>query len=102
MTEKLTLSRDASNRLTVEIPSAEASEYKSIAKEIVNQFKLEKANEMVVGLDEIFQEYKKGTCLVGLEWDNWSGFSVVAKNVEAEELVNEISKYLLKKHEKKT
>ena len=33
--------------------------------------------------------------MVGLEWDNWSGFIVVAKTPESEPLVHAIAEWLL-------
>ena len=102
METKVTISRDASDRLTVEVHSAEASEYGGLVKGIVNRFNLIKAGKKTVGLDEMFQDYKLNEYIVGLEWDNWSGFIVVAKTKESETLVTEISQYLIEEYENKT
>lgn len=61
---------------------------------IVNKFGLSPAGELIVGLDEMFRDYTDGPNVIGLEWDNWSGFIVVAKNADAEALVRSIAKFL--------
>jgi hypothetical protein len=42
----------------------------------------------------VFQDYRRGSQVVGLEWDNWSGFIVVAKTPESEPLVRAIAEWL--------
>ncbi|MFN9626467.1 MAG: hypothetical protein ACK6AT_09455 [Planctomycetota bacterium] len=61
---------------------------------IVNKFGLSPAGELIVGLDEMFRDYTDGPNVIGLEWDNWSGFIVVAKNADAETLVRSIAEFL--------
>ena len=91
--------RDASNRLTFEFLNIESSLYEKVTNEIVKQFELEPTNELVKGLDEIFQEFKKGKCIIGLEWDNWSGYIVNAKDNASESLANEIADFIKGKYE---
>ena len=43
----------------------------------------------------VFQNYRRGEQIVGLEWDNWTGFTVVAQTSESESLVREIAAWLL-------
>jgi hypothetical protein len=39
------------------------------------------------GYDFVFQDYSRGDLVVGLEWDNWMEFTVVAQTTESEPLV---------------
>jgi len=86
--------RNSTNQLTIDFNKIEASKYPKITKEVVSRFNLVANNEIVKGLNEIFQEYKAGATIIGLEWDNWSGYIVTAKNIEAESLVKEIAKFI--------
>ncbi len=88
------LGRDASKRLTYEIYPFDSEDYAKICQQLIKEFALEPIDKIVVGLDEIFQEYRCGNTIVGLEWDIWSGFAVVAKTQESEELVKKIGSYL--------
>lgn len=45
----------------------------------------------------MFRDYSDGERTVGLEWDIWSGFIVVAKDSESETLVRQIAEYLCNK-----
>ena len=86
--------RDSSNRLTYDFSKLEIKDYLKVTNNIIKQFKLEKASELVHGLDETFQDFKLGRFLVGLECDIWSGYIVIAKNKESEALVKEIANYV--------
>jgi len=86
--------RDASDRLTIDFEKIESRQYAKITKAIVKQFELKPANEITRGLDEIFQDYQQGEKIIGLEWDNWSGYIVNAKNTIAEDLAREIASYI--------
>ncbi|NUN03967.1 MAG: hypothetical protein HUU41_22915 [Bryobacteraceae bacterium] len=87
-------SRDASNRLSFEMFDVDALDYPRLAARVVEHFDLTPSSELIVGLDEMFRDYSDGACTVGLEWDNWSGFIVVAKTQNAEPLVEAIGAYL--------
>ena len=69
-------------------------DYPKLAARIVEEFGLMPSSELIVGLDEMFRDYTDRERTVGIEWDNWSGFIVVAKTPNAELLVNEIGAYL--------
>ncbi|QDV50977.1 hypothetical protein [Gimesia fumaroli] len=86
--------RDASQRLTVEFFQIEADSYQKITQIVVNQFQLEPVGELVVGPDELFQEFRLQRKVIGLEWDFWSGYIVVAKTKSAEKLVRKIATYI--------
>ena len=92
--KRLSFWRDASDRLTFEVFDAPADSYPELCEKVVRRFKLTPANQLIVGLDEMFQDYASGDFVVGLEWDNWSGFIVVAKSPECEPLVREIAAFL--------
>ena len=87
--------RDASQRLTFEMFELPADSYRAVCGEIVDGFGLVPDNELVNGWDVVFQDYRQGEQIVGLEWDNWSGFIVVAKTPSSEPLVQEIGAWLL-------
>ena len=61
---------------------------------IVNKFGLSRAGELIIGPDKMFQDYTVGQNVIGLEWDNWSGFIVVAKKADTEALVRSIAEFL--------
>ncbi|MES9901638.1 MAG: hypothetical protein ABW168_03015 [Sedimenticola sp.] len=86
--------RDSSNRLTYDFSKIEIKSYLKITKSIISHFELEEASELVHGFDETFQDFKSGRFLIGLEWDIWSGYIIVAKNLESETLVKEIATYV--------
>ncbi|QDT42837.1 hypothetical protein Pan241w_29260 [Gimesia alba] len=86
--------RDASQRLTIEFFQIEADSYQRITQIVVNQFQLAPVGELVVGPDELFQEFRLQRKVVGLEWDIWSGYIVVAKTKSAEKLVRKIASFI--------
>ena len=86
--------RDSSDRLTIDFDKIGSGMYSKITKAVVAQFNLEVASKKTCGLDEVFQDYKSGESIVGLEWDNWSGYIVNAKTKSAEPLVREIGAYI--------
>lgn len=88
--------RDASGRLTFEMFNVPADSYRVICSEFAAAFHLEPFGRLtsdLLGL--VFQEYRCGSQVVGLEWDNWSGFIVVAKAPESAPLVQAIAQWLL-------
>ncbi|MGV7222631.1 MAG: hypothetical protein ACQ9MH_14025 [Nitrospinales bacterium] len=50
--------------------------------------------KFLTGLDEIFQNYSVGELVVGLEWDSWSGYTVVLKTIESEHLTKDITNFI--------
>lgn len=89
--------RDAGGRLTFEMLHIPADLYPAICGAIAAAFKLAPERELVTnGLDVLFQDYRRGDQVIGLAWDNWTGFTVCAKNTISEELVQEIGAWLLK------
>ncbi|MBK6740954.1 MAG: hypothetical protein IPG64_25470 [Haliea sp.] len=86
--------RDSSGRLTFEFGRIDAGMYSQITKSVVSQFNLEALGQEIVGPDVVFQDFRRGEDVVGLEWDNWSGYIVNAKAESAEPLVREIASYV--------
>lgn len=88
--------RDASGRLTFEMFNVPADSYPAVCKDLVAALHLVPVGTLVTDfLSIVFQDYQRGSQVVGLEWDNWSGFMVVAKTVESEPLVQSIAEWLL-------
>ncbi len=89
--------RDASKRLTFELFSVPGDSYLNICKDLVTSLQLMPVGTPVSDfLSIIFQDYSRDSQVIGLEWDNWSGFIVVAKTPESEPLVQEAAAWLLK------
>jgi len=86
--------KDNSNRLSFDFDKIEGASYRKITDAVVSKYCLEVASKKIAGFDEVFQDFKKGNEVVGLEWDNWSGYTVVAKSTSAESLAREIAGYI--------
>jgi hypothetical protein len=88
--------RDASGRLTFEMFRISIADYRAICAALVNAFRLIPATALVTnGCDIVFQDYRRDEQVVGLEWDNWSGFTVTAKTLASESLVRDMACWLL-------
>ena len=88
MSSKIKYHRDASKRLTFTVDEIPANLYKEIVNRIKSKFDLKPLGKVISnGFDVAFRDYASGSMIVGLEWDNWSGFIVVAKSPESEPLV---------------
>ena len=88
------ITRDASQRLNYAISEVERKDYALFCQKLKTKFSLIATGKPVSGLDEIFQDYYLEKMIIGLEWDIWEGFMVVAKNKDAESLVKQIAEYL--------
>jgi hypothetical protein len=86
--------RDASNRLTYDFDSIEADSYREVTEAVAEKFGLTTASGKIGEYDVAFQDFKQGNLVIGLEWDNWSGYTVVAKRTIAEPLAKEIASYI--------
>ena len=86
--------RDASQRLSVDLSHISAADYPAICKAVVSEFSLTQESELVVGPDQMFWDYRRVEKVIGLDWDIWMGFMVVAKTTASEPLVEEIAKWL--------
>ena len=86
--------RNASNQLTFAFDEIPMSQYSKVTRQVVKEFDLAACGEKIKGLDELFQEFGRGSTLIALEWDNWSGFMVCAKSKESETLAGQIAAYV--------
>jgi hypothetical protein len=88
--------RDSSGRLTFEMFQVPAVSFPAICSALVAAFDLAQHNALVTnGCDVMFLDYRRGEQIVGLAWDNWTGFTVFAKTPDSEPLVQEIAAWLL-------
>jgi len=87
--------RDASRRLTLSIDSVDATSYNFITSKISDKFNLTHSSRLIIGLDEIFQDFTNQKYTIGLEWDIWLGYIIVAQDKKSEVLVNEIYDWLI-------
>jgi len=89
--------RDASERLTFGMDRVPSIEYPAICKAVAVAFGLEPDHaSFCAGLDVVFMDFQRGDRLIGMEWDNWTGFTVVARTIDSEGLVREIAEWLLR------
>jgi hypothetical protein len=87
--------RDASGRLTFEMFRIPLDRYPAVCAAVVDTFQLARHTPVVTnGCDIIFQDYRHGEQVVGLAWDNWTGFTVVARTPASESLVQDIAAWL--------
>jgi hypothetical protein len=82
--------------LCFDIANVPLDQYKAVRKAIACQFHLIRTNQ-TVGLDETIATYAKQGSFdqVGIEWDIWSGFTVVAHKPNSEVLVESIATFLI-------
>ena len=86
----------AAGRLAFSLGRVPADSYRSLCQEVAATFGLSPKPGLVTnGFDIFFQDYSRGEFVIGLEWDNWMGFTVVAQTTESEPLVQEIGQWLL-------
>ena len=52
----------------------------------------------MIGLDERFQNYRRGDAVVGIEWDVWSGLGIVATTPGSEGLARRIARFVARRH----
>lgn len=96
MTVKGKFWRDSSGHLNFSTTDVAANDYAAVRGDIVNAFGLETASRLTTnGCDIMFQDFKKNESVIGIEWDNWMGFILVAQNAEAEDLVRAIAQRLM-------
>ncbi len=86
--------RDASGRLTCDRSDVGAASYPAVCHAIAEAYGLAPVSELVVGADQMYRDFGRGREVVGLDWDIWMGFMVVAKSAAAEPLVADIAEWL--------
>ncbi len=89
--------RNASDQLTFGMSDVPADDYKAVCVAVAKEFHLtEHTLRVLNGYDIVFQDYRLDDKIVGLEWDNWTGFTVVAQVPTAEPHVQDIGAWLIK------
>jgi hypothetical protein len=86
--------RDSSGRLTFDQPGVTAHDYPRLCRMIADAFELAPVGEIVIGMDQMFWDFKNGHLVVSLDWDIWMDFMVVAKSVASEPLVIDIAQWI--------
>jgi len=90
--------RDNSNRLTIVFSKIPSILYWWYKRKIIKKFQLSIVSDKIRGIDTIFQTFQsKNGYMINIEWDVWSGFSIVALNKESEKLVNDILSFMIEK-----
>ena len=92
------MTRDYSNRYTVEIRDINMKEYYELSLKIITHFNLESKGDKVIGYDEEFQDYTLDEYVISLEYDIWIGLTIVAKNDFSITLLNNIYLWLIEKN----
>ena len=86
--------RDASDRLTFDSSRVDAVDYAKACRAIADALNLTPYGKLVVGLDQMFWDFRREDRVIGLDWDIWMGLIVVAKSESSESLVQEIAIWL--------
>ncbi len=88
--------RDASNRLCFELGDKDSAEYWDLRRKVRREFGLLQISRTTESPDAIFATFVQIRTFrrIGIEWDNWSGFTIVAKNERSASLVQEVGTFL--------
>jgi hypothetical protein len=86
--------RDHTGRLTVDRAGIASTDYPAVCRAVADVFDLKPDGEFVVGPDQMFWDFRRGDIVVGMDWDVWMEFMVVAKTAAAEPLVRQIGEWL--------
>ena len=87
--------RDNKDRLTINFSKIPSLLYWWYKRRIIKKFDLKAVTSIVEDLDVKFQTFQsENGYKISLEWDTWSGFSIVALNKESEKLVMNILKFM--------
>lgn len=87
--------RDGIGRLTFDVPGVTSDDYLELCGEISKAFGLAPASVPVIGPDQMFWEFRYDDRSVGLDWDIWMEFMVVANSASAESLVRQIAEWII-------
>ena len=86
--------RDSSGRLTFDLPGFTANDYPAVCRCLADGLGLTPKGELIIGLEQMFWDFARGDQTVGLDWDIWMDFMVVAQTDKSEPLVHEIAAWL--------
>lgn len=76
------------------LPSYMARGMKLHGRTESDAFGLVQEGDIVIGLEQMFWDFQRGEQVVGLDWDIWMEFMVVAKSPTSEPLVKAIAAWL--------
>jgi len=79
--------RDASGRLTFDLPGVASTDYPVVIRGLADALGLASAGKVIIGQEQMFWDFRRGGQVVGLDWDIWTEFMVVAKSEPSEPLV---------------
>jgi hypothetical protein len=86
--------RDSSGRLTFDLAGVEAADYATVCRGVMDAFGLAPVGDLLIGPDQMFCNLRRGDQVVGLDWDNWMQFMVVAQSEGSELLLQDIAAWL--------
>lgn len=86
--------RDSRELLIFDAQGVAPKDYPSLCRRIADAFGLAPAGDLIVGPDQMFWDFRRGELVVGLDWDNWMEFMVVARSTAAEPLLRDIADWL--------
>lgn len=91
------ISRDFNGRLTFDTDRVTSSDFPAVCRAVVDKFNLTAGSELVVGIDQMFWDFRCDGHVVELAWDIWMGLIVTAMSPEAEPLVWAIANWVCSK-----
>jgi hypothetical protein len=83
--------RDSCGLLIFDKSGVAAIDYPGLCRRIADVFNLIPSGDLIVGPDQMFRDFQRGDSVIGLEWDIWMQFMVVARSEAAEPLLREIA-----------
>lgn len=86
--------RDSSGRKTFDLPGVTAADYPAVCRDVVDALGLAAAGDIIIGLDQMFWDFRRADQVVGLDWDIWMGFLAVAQSKTSEPLLRDIAEWL--------
>ncbi len=86
--------QDSSGRLTFDLPGVAATDYPAVCRGIADALGLVPAGDIIIGPEQMFWDFQRGDQVVGLDWDIWMEFMVVAKSEASDSLVQDIAAWL--------
>jgi hypothetical protein len=87
--------RDSSGRLTFDLPGVAVTDYPAVCRGVADALGLAPDGELLIGLDEMFWDFRRGDQVVGLDWDIWMAFMAGAKSEASEPLLRDIAAWLI-------
>jgi len=89
---------DYSNRYMIEIENIDINEYHILLSKLIIEFQLEPKGNKIIGYDEQFQYYIFDKYIISMEYDIWTGFTIVSQNEYSKTLVDKIYTWLIEEN----